>query len=60
MKHVVELDDGWYCLITGDIPKNIDYAELMRAQFTIDFYWHHLCVCKYGKHKSLDMHCFET
>ena len=33
---MMELGNWWYCLMTGDIQKNIDCPEYMHVQFTID------------------------
>ena len=61
---MTELGNGWYCLTTGDIPKNIDCAEFMRVRFSMDSDWCRMSVWIYGvqyKHKySLHLDCFET
>ena len=51
--------------MTGDIPKNIDWAEFMHVRFTIDSDWRRMSVWIYGVQKyklkySLDLDCFET
>ena len=35
-KLVIEHDNGWYLLTKGDIPRNIECAEFMPVQFTIN------------------------
>ena len=44
----MELGNGWYCLTTGDIPKNIDCTEFMRVRFTVDSDWRLTSVWIYG------------
>ena len=52
-------------MTTGDIPKNIDCAELMRERFTIDSDWRRMNVWISGVRNtnskySLDLDYFET
>ena len=37
----------WWNLATGDIPKNMDCAKLMRVRFTIDSDWRRMIVWIY-------------
>ena len=53
----MELGNGWYCLTTGDIPKHIDCAELMRVWFIIDSDWRLVSVWINGvPYINLDIH----